>query len=76
MLVGRDRARLESVAAGLPRPAEVVVADLTREVELATVEAVLGDRTTPVDLLVNNAAAGRLRAGVEHDPDLLRERSP
>ena len=58
ILCGRDGARLASVAGSLDGPSRVVVADLTRPVELATVEALLADADAPVDLLVNNAAAG------------------
>lgn len=71
VLVGRDRERLAAVAAGLAGPARVVVADLTREPDLAAVEAVAADPDAPVDLLVNNAAAGWHGPFVEHDPDLL-----
>lgn len=71
ILVGRDRERLAAVAGGLPGPARVVVADLTREPDLAAVEALLADADAPVDLLVNNAAAGWHGPFVEHDPDLL-----
>ena len=68
MLVGRDRGRLESVAAALDGPARHLVADLTQEADLASVEALVADRTTGVDLLVNNAAAGWHGAFAQLDP--------
>jgi short-subunit dehydrogenase len=73
VLVGRDRARLETVAAGLGGHVDVVVADLTREDELATVEMLLRDATVPVGLLVNNAGAGWYGPVVDHDPEHLRD---
>jgi short-subunit dehydrogenase len=71
VLVGRDRGRLDAVAASLPGPSEVVVADLAHEDGVRTVEAVLRDG--PVDLLVNNAGAGSYGPFTEQDPDRLGE---
>jgi short-subunit dehydrogenase len=72
VLVGRNKERLESVAAGLAHPAQVVVADLTEEAELASVEALVAD-AAPVDLLVNNAGAGWYRPFARLDPEHLAE---
>src|SRR5207237_2052965 len=61
------------VAGTLPGPGRVFVSAPTAPSDLAAVEAVLRDRAAPVDLLVNNAAAGWHGPFVEHDPDLLRD---
>ena len=62
VLVARDEARLESVAAGIRTAegveVEVLRADLTDASDLARVEARVADRERPVDLLVNNAGFG------------------
>ncbi|MDQ1466489.1 MAG: uncharacterized protein QOH10_904 [Actinomycetota bacterium] len=62
VLVARDRARLEALAADLAAQhgisTEVLAADLTDPAQLAAVEARLGDRARPVDVLVNNAGFG------------------
>ncbi|QBX56373.1 SDR family oxidoreductase [Nocardioides seonyuensis] len=62
VLVARDTERLEDVAATLRSSYDVTVevlpADLTERAGLARVEARLGDRDQPVDLLVNNAGFG------------------
>jgi short-subunit dehydrogenase len=62
VLVARDTARLEGVAKeigeGAGAGAEVLTADLTDPVALATVEARVTDPARPVDLLVNNAGFG------------------
>ncbi|MEQ6902693.1 SDR family oxidoreductase [Nocardioides sp. YIM 152588] len=62
VLVARDVARLESVAADLRTAygvqVEVLPADLADPEKLATVAARLADRERPVDLLVNNAGFG------------------
>ncbi|MDQ6798466.1 MAG: SDR family oxidoreductase [Actinomycetota bacterium] len=59
VLVARRRDRLDDLAAQLRAEhgteVEVLVADLTDESDLVTVETRLGDETAPVDLLVNNA---------------------
>jgi NAD(P)-dependent dehydrogenase (short-subunit alcohol dehydrogenase family) len=59
VLVARDAARLEGVAAELRDrhgiAAEVLSADLVGEEGLRAVEARLGDTEAPVDILVNNA---------------------
>lgn len=69
VLVGRDEARLAAFAAELPGPARVVAADLTHDDDLARVEALLAG--APVDLLVNNAGAGRYGPVVHQDPQAL-----
>lgn len=62
VLVARDEARLEAVAAALRSEydvqVEVLPADLADRAALATVEARLSDAARPVDLLVNNAGFG------------------
>ncbi|WP_370250442.1 SDR family NAD(P)-dependent oxidoreductase [Nocardioides sp.] len=62
VLIARDAARLESVAADLRSAhgvaVEVIVADLVDPAQCAVVEARLADRDRPVDLLVNNAGFG------------------
>jgi len=59
VLVARRRDRLDELADRLRAEhrieIEVLVADLTDDGDLATVEARLGDDREPVDLLVNNA---------------------
>ena len=62
VVVARRGDRLEELAAeiaesGGPKP-EALVADLAEADQRAEVEARLGDRGRPVDLLVNNAAFG------------------
>ena len=62
VLVARDVARLEAVAADLRASydgtVEVLPADLTDSDQLARVEARLADRAQGIDLLVNNAGFG------------------
>jgi short-subunit dehydrogenase len=62
VLVARDTARLEEVAAQLRSShavaVEVITADLVQADQLAEVEARLADRERPVELLVNNAGFG------------------
>jgi uncharacterized protein len=62
VLVARDTARLEAVAKEAAdasgATAEVLTADLSDSVALASVEARLQGTGRPVDLLVNNAAFG------------------
>ncbi len=62
VLVARDGARLDTVAATLREEhgaeVEVLVADLVDRAQLRSVELRLADRDRPVDLLVNNAGFG------------------
>ena len=58
VVVARDRARLEALAAELPVDVEVLVADLADAAQLAAVEARVADADRPVDLVVNNAGFG------------------
>ncbi|GAB5079331.1 SDR family NAD(P)-dependent oxidoreductase [Arthrobacter sp. AD-310] len=64
VLVARNRARLEEVAAGLIRrygiSAEVLPADLTDDAGVAAVVERLSDAGRPVGMLVNNAGIGLL----------------
>jgi short-subunit dehydrogenase len=74
VLVARDRARLEQLAATLRRSygvdAELVVADLTVRADLARVEKVL--LTDPrITLLVNNAGVAMNGELLDADPDQL-----
>lgn len=71
VLVARDTARLDEVAADLRSTygvqTEVLAADLTDAAQLATVEARLADRERPVDLLVNNAGFGLKGSFLDND---------
>jgi uncharacterized protein len=58
VIVARDRARLEALAADVKVPCTVLVADLSDRTQLATVEARLTLASSPIDLLVNNAGFG------------------
>ncbi|MER5811584.1 SDR family NAD(P)-dependent oxidoreductase [Streptomyces sp. NPDC002033] len=77
VLVARDKARLEAVAADLGREfgasCEVLAADLLEPEQCAAVEARLADRTRPVDMLVNNAGFG-LPAPFPYNPVADEER--
>jgi NADP-dependent 3-hydroxy acid dehydrogenase YdfG len=69
ILVARDRAKLESVAAslaGVNRP-EIAVVDLTDSVRIAAFLAELDARGVVPDVLVNNAGHGASGAFVEND---------
>lgn len=70
VLVARRAAHLEQLAAMLAAGpgAEVLSADLTDPVQLATVEDRLADGGLPVDLLVNNAAVNGIGPLVDQDP--------
>ncbi|MCX6400904.1 MAG: SDR family oxidoreductase [Propionibacteriales bacterium] len=71
VLVARDTARLDAVAAELRTSysveVEVLAADLTDPAQLGLVEQRLADRDRPVDLLVNNAGFG-LKNGFLDNP--------
>ena len=73
VLVARDTARLEEVAADLRASygvaTEVLPADLTDPDQLGAVEARLADATRPVDLLVNNAGFGLKGSFLDNDVD-------
>jgi short-subunit dehydrogenase len=73
VLVARDTARLDEVAADLRASygvaTEVLAADLTDPEQLARVEARLADRERPVDLLVNNAGFGLKGNFLDNDID-------
>lgn len=79
VLVARDRDRLEQLSLQLTRDhdveVEVMVADLADRDDLARVEQRVGDRTRPVELLVNNAGFGLRRPfldnSVETEQQLL-----
>ncbi|KAA1418770.1 SDR family oxidoreductase [Nocardioides humilatus] len=71
VLVARDTARLEEVAADLRSSfgvaTEVISADLTDDAQLAVVEARLADVDRPVDVLVNNAGFGLKNGFLDND---------
>ncbi|KAA1425737.1 SDR family NAD(P)-dependent oxidoreductase [Nocardioides antri] len=71
VLVARDTARLEEVAADLRASygvaTEVLPADLTDPDQLRTVEVRLADAERPVDLLVNNAGFGLKGSFLDND---------
>jgi len=58
VVVARDEARLEALAAEVAVDLEALVADLADAAQIATVEARLADAARPVDLVVNNAGFG------------------
>ncbi len=58
VLVARDEAALQNLAATLPVTVEVLPADLLDAVDRGRVEARLADAARPIDLLVNNAGFG------------------
>lgn len=59
------------MASDLTGPAEILPADLTAADELAAVERRLADSGRPVDLLVNNAAAGQYGRVTEAEAESL-----
>jgi short-subunit dehydrogenase len=71
VLVARDRARLERLAAELRSAhradVEVLVADLADREQTQAVCDRLADPDAPVDLLVNNAGLGHRRAFLDND---------
>jgi uncharacterized protein len=73
VLVARDRDRLDALAGVLAGShgvaTEVLVADLTDPDQLASVEARLGDRDRPIDVLGNNAGFGTNGRFAELDRD-------
>lgn len=73
VVVARDRKRLEALAkeltAGHGVEVEVLRADLSKKVGVASVVERLQDETAVVDFLVNNAGFGTSGPFVELDPD-------
>lgn len=73
VLVARDGARLDTVAADLRGEhgveVETLVADLVVKDQLATVEARLKDPGRPIDLLVNNAGFGLKKRFLDNPVD-------
>jgi uncharacterized protein len=71
VLVARRREVLEQLAAELPTPADVVVADLATEQGLSDVERLIAETPDPIRLLVNNAATGTFAPFTEQDRSTL-----
>lgn len=71
VIVARDRARLDTVAAELTSRyavgVEVLVADLSDRSALQTVADRVADPERPVDVLVNNAGYGQRRSFLRND---------
>ncbi len=71
VLVSRDKARLDALAADLRAKylvdVEVLPADLTDRSSLALVEARVSDETRPIDVLVNNAGFGHKHPFTDND---------
>lgn len=71
VLVARDTARLEEVAAELQRSyaaeSEIIAADLSDRSALQTVADRLGDTGRPVDVVVNNAGYGLRKSFLRND---------
>jgi uncharacterized protein len=76
ILVARNRARLESLAAGLAdqtgRKVEVLVADLAEEAGIAPVEQVLRSNRD-ITVLVNNAGVGGVGQLIDSDVDAMQD---
>ncbi|GAA2480712.1 SDR family oxidoreductase [Terrabacter carboxydivorans] len=74
VLVARDRARLEALAAELTSryavSAEVLVADLSDRGALQAVADRVADPDRPVDVLVNNAGYGQRRSFLRNDVEV------
>jgi short-subunit dehydrogenase len=72
VLVARDTARLEALAAKLKAATgvkvDIITADLTQKADLARVEARLRDDAT-IDILINNAGVALAGAFIEQDID-------
>ncbi|HMT33972.1 MAG TPA: SDR family oxidoreductase [Dermatophilaceae bacterium] len=74
VLVARDRARLDAVAAELTSTyavsAEVLVADLSDRAAVGVVADRLSDAARPVDLLVNNAGYGLRKSFLRNEVEV------
>jgi short-subunit dehydrogenase len=70
VVVARRRDRLEELAAR-HQCVTVLAADLTTSRGLHAVEALVGDTTNPIDLVVNNAGFGTSGEFFQLDPDRL-----
>ncbi|MFV0523011.1 MAG: SDR family NAD(P)-dependent oxidoreductase [Acidimicrobiales bacterium] len=68
VLVARDRGALDQVAAAVPVPAEVLVADLADPEDVAKVADRIATGLDPVDLVVNNAGLGWEHDLADADP--------
>ncbi|MFF5257999.1 SDR family NAD(P)-dependent oxidoreductase [Actinomadura viridis] len=68
IVTGRDRARLDAVAAGLPAPGRAATCDVSDPASVAALSAELADET--VSILVNNAGVpGPVKPLVDIEPD-------
>lgn len=65
VLVGRTRASLEAVAAGLDGPSRIEVADVTVEADVRALAATLAADGIPVKSVINNAGTNLLRGLLE-----------
>ncbi|UXH80649.1 SDR family NAD(P)-dependent oxidoreductase [Roseateles amylovorans] len=76
VLVARDKARLEALAARLRAEAKVAVdvlpADLTQEADLAAVEARLRDDAR-IDILINNAGIAQTGGLLQQTPQRIEQ---
>lgn len=73
LLVARDLDATTAVAAELPGPVEVVIADLATSEGIARVESRLMGDGPPVSLLVNNAGTGRFGSFADQSPEDVTE---
>lgn len=74
VLVARRTDRLEALAAAFsgganPVTVEVLTADLGNRHDVDQVADRLGDRTNPIDLLINNAGFGSVGDFIDQDPE-------
>ena len=74
VLVARDRARLDAVAAELSSTfavaADVLVADLSDRAAVAVVAERLADPSRPIEMLVNNAGYGLRKSFLRNDVEV------
>ena len=71
VVVARTEEKLRALADSLPVSVEVLPADLTDAGQLAQVEARCADQAQPIDVLINNAGAGKATKFIEASIDDL-----